>query len=152
MSATTAGAIKAWLERPGRLVTGVSWYRDRAPKDAALPYGVIQEGISYTPVPMGDTMDQAAERITVELAQVTLFQPWRGLDGKPAERYDVPDLVWRDLDGALLPAHPKKVSGCKVRSRVRLPRIDARGDSAAEDADGANVVQDTFTIAITRSV
>jgi hypothetical protein len=30
--------------------------------------------------------------------------------------------------------------------------VDAPGSSAAEDADGANVVRDVYTLAITRSI
>jgi hypothetical protein len=151
VSATTAGAIKAHLERPERLVTGVPWFRDRAPKDQPLPFGVIQEGISQTRLRMGDTSDPTGDKAVVELAQATLFQAWRDADGKPAERYDLPDLVWRDLDGALLTTHPAGAVHIRVRSRVRLPRVDGPG-SVGDAADGANVVQDTYTLSLHRSI
>lgn len=149
MSATTAGALKAHLEGKGR---GVPWFRYRAPKDQALPFGVIQDGISTTPLPMGDTSDPAADKVVTELAQCTLFQEWRDSDGNAAEQYPLPGQIYRDLDGAVLATHPAGTTHVKVRGVVRLPRIDSPGTSAAEDADGANLIQDTFTVSLHRSV
>lgn len=150
MSATTGGAIKAHLERPTGPVRGVAWYRDRAPKDAPMPCGVIQEGIGQTRVPMGDTQDPDADKVVLELVQVTLFQTWRSADGKAAENYTLPGLVWKDLDGARPATAPTGVSGMAVRGRVRTPAVDGVG-AGLDPANGANVVQDVFTIAITRS-
>lgn len=149
MSATTSGALKAHLEAKGR---GVAWYRFRAPKEAVLPFGVIQEGISTTPLPMGDTSDPTGDKVVTELAQCTLFQAWRNPDGSAAEMYALPGQIWRDLDGAVLVGHPAGTAHVRVRSQVRLPRIDSPGESAAEDADGANLIQDTFTVSLSRSV
>lgn len=44
MAATTAGAVKAWLEGSG---WGIPAFRDSAPQDQKAPYFVITEGVSF---------------------------------------------------------------------------------------------------------
>lgn len=81
MSATIAGAFKAYLETLG---LGVPVYRDGAPVVArgpdgdvlaAPPYVVVQDGVGVTPSLLGgDLGDSDADRSQVELVQVDLFQ------------------------------------------------------------------------------
>jgi hypothetical protein len=150
MSATTGGALKAHLESFAR---GVPWYRDRAPQDAVLPFGIIQEAISVVPLAMGDTTDQTAERVVQEEAQVTLYQVWRGADGKPAEQYPLAEAIYKDLQGARLATHPKQVSGVKVTGMVRRLEVDNPNGSAvrADTTDGANVVAHIYLLNIWRT-
>jgi hypothetical protein len=151
MAATTAGALKAWLEA-GSL--GISFFRDRAPKDQALPFGVIQEAISIVPIPMGDHSDQTADRQVTEQAQVSIYEVWRDATGKPAERYDLPSLVYRRLEGALLvdgPHHGRvKVIGARRQPDVEGPNANTGTIAVDSGTDGANVVANHFTVAIRR--
>lgn len=163
MAATTSGALKAWLEAPSPgnpYHTGMAFYRDRAPRDSegalavTLPFGVITEAIAVTPVPMGDLGDQDADRQVLELAQVSIYEVWRDVEGKPAEQYDLPTKVWRRLEGARLVDGPKPAT-VKVTGRRRLPAIDGTSQnvgllSAVGGVDGANVVANHFTVTIAR--
>lgn len=148
MAATTAGAIKALLEAGD---TGLAWYRDLAPQDAPLPFGTIQEAISITPVRLGDRYDPAVQKVVVEQVQVSIWQPFRGSDGKPGEKYGLPAQVFGLLDGVTLPDAPTQVDGVTVDSMVRIPQVDRRGGGDAA-TDGANVVQHALTVSIRRNL
>lgn len=148
MSATTAGAVKAHLEAAG---TGIPWFRDLAPQDQALPFGTIQEGISLTLDRDGDHQDPNATQGVREGAQVTIFQAFRGADGKAAEDFTLVGRVIKALHGTRLVTSPTTTYGVTVRGRVRQPRVDARG-STGDASDRANIVQDVLTIEIARNL
>lgn len=149
MSATTAGAVKAWLEGGN---FGIPFFRDRAPAEQALPFGVVQDGISVVPVPMGDTQDQAAERVVEEQIQVAIYEEWRNAAGKMVEQYALPDNVEKRLRGAVIPQMPKAQQGCQVLGRVRQLAVDGRNIQGilSETADQANVVATIYTVVIRR--
>jgi hypothetical protein len=158
VSATTSGAVKAHLESTTPSL-GIPFFRDRAPKKVTLPFGVIQEGISVVPVPMGDTGDQAAEKVVAEDVQVAIYEVWRDAEGRMIERYDLPDKVFRRLQGALLPGVPSGWGAVQVLGRVRLPQVEGPAGLATplgpvggqRGDDGANVVANIFTCRIRRS-
>jgi hypothetical protein len=153
MSATTGGALKAHLESPD-LALGVAVFRDRAPKDQRLPFIVVTEGIAITPERHGDHQDPAANPGVSEVAQVSLFQAWRGSDGKPAEDYTLARKVYRALHGSKLLTAPTTVYGVAVSLWTRVPAVDGppgRG-AAPGAAEAANVVHDAFTLTIRRNL
>lgn len=146
MSATTSGALKAHLERAG---LGLPFFRDAAPQDQVLPFGVIQEAVAVVPDRDGDLGEQGpGAHSAAEEAQVTVFQEWRTTDGRAAEAYDLPDRVLRTLHGARLTTAPATVYGVRVGGRVRFPPASSAGASP----NGANVVQDVFTLTIRRNL
>jgi hypothetical protein len=150
MSATTAGALKAYIETLG---LGVTVFRDRAPKDAPLPLVIIQEGISMVPDRDGDFGDPAAVHGVAEQAQVSLFQAWRKPDGTAGETYTLPGDLVASLQGAQLPTAPTRVYGVRVIGKVRIPGIDAPGGGAvADNADGGNVIHDAITVELRRNL
>ena len=117
MAATTAGAIKTFLEAQG---LGVTVYRDR-PADQSLPYMSVQEAIVVTPNRDGDYGDTSAEQTVTEQAQVDVWQQWRNPTTRAVtESYTLADTVARKLHGAVLSAAPTLVNGCRVISSVRL--------------------------------
>jgi hypothetical protein len=132
----------------------LAFYRDRAPKDAVLPFGVITEGIAMTPDGGGDLGDQTAERWVAELAQVSVYEQWRDAAGQASERYDLPDAIWRRLEGARLTT--PKPGTIKVTGRRRVPAVEGTSQdtgllSAVNGVDGANVVANHFTVTIRRT-
>jgi hypothetical protein len=151
MAATTTGAFKAHLEAGG---FGIAFYRDRAPKDAVLPFGVITEGIAQTPDGGGDLGDTDAERWVAELVQVSVYEQWRDAEGKAAESYTLPDGVWRRLEGARMTT--PKPGTVKVTGRRRVPAVEGTSQdtgllSAVNGVDGANVVANHFTCTFRRT-
>lgn len=146
MSATTAGALKALLESGG---FGIPFYRDRAPKDQGLPFGVITEAIAVTPAKMGDLGDPAADLFVDEMVQVSIYETWRGPDGRVTENYMLASGVFRLLRGARLTTpHPGVVI---VTGYRRVPDVagtapDTAGLGSVPTGDrGANVVATHFT-------
>lgn len=128
MAATTAGALKAYIESLG---LGLSSYRDAAPsaddpngrRIPAVPYPftTVREGIAITPNRDGDLGDPAAFLTVRELLQVDLWQMWRDAAGKPAESYTLPGVLMQRLRGArLLPVGSSVVYGVTVTSSIRL--------------------------------
>lgn len=147
MAATISGALKAHLEAQG---WGVPWYRDGAPvvngRPVAAPYGVVQEGIGYAPEPHGDRGDPNRHGGTTEQVQVDLYLPARSPGGTAgravnAERYDLPTLLDRALDGPLPAYGPagasRRVYGMSVVAGQRWPISD-------------NIVRHTRTVSIRR--
>lgn len=120
MSATTAGAVKAWLE--GQAL-GVAVYRDSAPINTPLPYVTVTEAVALTPDRDG-AFDRDVTHTVVEVAQVDVWQRWRSDSGQPAEQYDLPHRVRRALDAAVLPSAPGRVYGCRSTGMVRLLEVD----------------------------
>jgi hypothetical protein len=137
VSATTSGAVKAWLEAQG---LGVAVYRDAAPNDrpAPLPYITVSEAVALTPDADGDSGDQTTRHTVTEIAQVDVWQTWRTSQGSVAEDYTLPPSVLRALDGASLPNAPGRVYGCRVTSMVRLLEPDT------------NVVHHAVTVTVNR--
>jgi hypothetical protein len=148
MAASTAGAVKAYVEAQG---LGVAAYRDGAPTNddgtvsAAYPHLVIQEGIAYSPNADGDFGDQSAVRTVTELVQCDLYQLARTLiAGQPgsanAEAYPLHGDVVAALHGAKLGAiGDQRVHGCLVRSGRRWPIAD-------------NIVRHTIDLEIRREL
>lgn len=137
MSATTAGAIKAYLETQS---LGIPIYRDDAPPGQAKPYITVQEGISLT-ADSGDTGDHTATLYGSELAQVDLWQDKRtaGTDAV-AESYPLPAALVRALHGASLTTAPTRTHGCTVDSMVRLVERDT------------NTVHHAITVRLRRAI
>lgn len=147
MAATIAGAIKAHLESQG---WGVAVYRDGAPvvngREVPAPYITVQEGIGYAPERHGDQGDPHRHGGTTEQVQVDLYLPARAATGQAgraanAERYDLPTLLDRALDGPLPAYGPtgavRRVYGMSVVSGQRWPISD-------------NIVRHTRTVSIRR--
>lgn len=107
MAASTAGALKAFIESLGLSLTA---YRDSAPDATAPPYVTIIEDIAMTPLGMPDGGSGSADYIAAgstaqgvrEMAQVDLWQSWRGPDGKLAEQYPLARNLFRRLHGSRL--------------------------------------------------
>lgn len=134
MAATTAGAIKAFLEAQG---LGVSVYRDIASPGATLPYVTVRESVSVTVDPHGDF---AATGVT-ELAQVDIWQEWRSTTTRGvSESYTLADDVIERLHGAVLSAAPTHVYGSRVIGSSRLLEQEE------------NVVHTAITLEIRRDI
>lgn len=118
MSATTAGALKSFLESQG---LGVPAYRLNAPENQAPPYLTIQEAVSVVPHPDDNPWWDEAESIVVEEAQVDVWQKRKNDDNTVAESYTLPASVARALHGGLLgTAAPTKVWGMSLVDGPRL--------------------------------
>lgn len=146
MAATTAGAIKAYVEGLG---LSLSAYRDGAPTnadgtlDTAYPFVVIQEGIAYDQRQAGDFGDTTAIQIVDELVQVDLFQEARRLSAGGSvnvELYTLPGQLRAALHGARIgPIGVQRVSGVVARGGRRWPIAD-------------NIVRHTIDLAVTREL
>jgi hypothetical protein len=147
MSATTSGAIKAYLEGQG---LGIAVYRDLAPQGARLPFATVQEAISTTLDSSGDVGDPDRQVTVREDAQVTVWQPFRAPDGTSGESPTLVRDVIHALHGARLVTSPTTVYGCLVTFRTRRPRVDAPGTGEADD--GANLIQDVLTLTLRRNL
>lgn len=147
MSATTAGAYKAYLEGLG---FGVSVYRDGAPRDrggeldTSWPFAVITEGVGYDAERHGDTDDPDAHNGTIELVQVDLYQKARSMPDASGtttvlERYDLPSNLDNALRSArgLRPHAPHHVYGVSVQGGQRWPISE-------------NIVRHTWTVRVSR--
>jgi hypothetical protein len=137
MAATTAGALKAYLEAQG---LGLAVFRDDAQTGQALPYATVTEAVTVTADGAGDTGDTGAARYVTELAQVDLWQTWRAENGAIAESYTLPGAIVRCLQGAQLTSAPTRVYGCTVDSMVRLLERDT------------NLVHHAVTVRIRRAL
>lgn len=138
MAATTAGALKAFIEAGG---LGLSAYRDEAADKATLPYVVIHEAIAIVPDGSDGRFDKDSAHSVREDVQVSLWQRWRATStGVVGESYTLPDALINLLDGSHLPAAPKHVWGVKFVSSRRLPEKDP------------NLVQHAMTFKIIRNV
>jgi hypothetical protein len=140
VSATTAGAVKAYMEGLG---TGLPVFRDGAPPKFAEPFATVQEGIGIDTRQTGDTGDAAADVAVSELVQVDVYLPARsrvGASTRNAESTTVPDLLHRRLHGATFgPVGGARVYGCFVQSRQRWPITD-------------NVARHTLTLRVERNL
>lgn len=127
MAATTAGAIKAYLEGLG---FGVPVFRDGPRPGQALPYIVVTEAVSVglDPSGNGDYGDPSATLHITELATVDLVQQARvktaaGLT-RTVERYGLAEALAHALNHTTLPAHPARVTACRVQDIDRIPIAD----------------------------
>lgn len=134
MSATTAGALKAFLETQS---LGVSIHRDRPPASTAEPFITISEAISVTPEPAFNQHDDPDGHVS-ELAQVDIWQKWRTDTNTIGENYTLVDAVCLALRGVRLSTAPTHVSGISVLNRVRLVEQDT------------NIVHDAITVRVRR--
>lgn len=122
MAATSAGTLKAYLEAQG---LSLPWYRRRAPKDQARPFGTIQEAIVLTVERTGDQGDPAAQTLVAEQVQLDLWQDARTAAGTAAERYDLPGTLLRLLRSAqLVPVGSAQVFGVDALSMREVPDPD----------------------------
>lgn len=123
MSASTGGAVKAYLE--GRNL-GVPWFRDRPRKDTPYPFGTVTEELSLTVVQRADA--------AAELVQVDLWQLARHPAGTIRNGVDVSGRLAEDsalvrrLQGALrraaLMTAPTLTYRATLEGSVRLPEPD----------------------------
>lgn len=121
MSASTAGALKAYIETLG---LGVAAFRDVAPDNQPLPYIVIQEGISVRSEPAFNSYDDPEVHVS-EAAQVVVCQQWRDpLTGAVVESYTLADAVQRALDGKRTTTAPTWVGGMTASAGVRIPDVE----------------------------
>ncbi len=134
MAATTAGAVKAYLEAQS---LGVAVFRGQAPAGQAMPYVTVDEGVSIVPDLSGDF--GSANPITGrETADVHVWQAERtGLTG---ESYTLAPAVRRAMHGANLTASPTKVYGVRVVGGQRLTEPDN------------DLVHDVVTVEISRAL
>ena len=122
-AASTGGALKHALEGAG---LGLPWFRDRAPKDQAYPYGTISEELDLGLVARADAV--------AELVQVDLWQYARwpagtirdGVDvsGKVAENSGLVRGLQAFLRSCELPAAPTLTYRATLQGSVRLPEPD----------------------------
>lgn len=117
MAASTAGALKAFLEAQG---LGISVYRDRAPEGPTFPYATVHEAISVSPEPAFNADDDPQGHVT-EQAQVSIWQRSRNPDTlAKTESYTLPDAICLALTGAVLTALPTYGGHVRVQGRTRL--------------------------------
>lgn len=126
MAATTAGAIKAYLEGLG---FGVPVFRDGPRPGQALPYIVVTEAVStgLDAAGNGDYGDPDATLNIIELATVDLVQQARTKTAgtaRNAERYGLAEVIAHALNHTTLPAHPAKVTAVRVQDIDRIPIAD----------------------------
>lgn len=94
MAATTAGALKAFIEGLG---LSLSAYRDEAPAGTTRPYVTILEEFPL----VADPSEDGVAATVVETAQVDLWQDWHDpTTGGRAESYTLAPALRRGLDGA----------------------------------------------------
>jgi hypothetical protein len=136
IAATTSGALKAYVEGLG---LGLQVFRDSAPQNTPLPYVTVTENLTTTLNRDGDQADQAAQLTARELAQVSLWEQWRGADGKVLEAYGVGPTLARRLRGARLGP---------IGSRIAYGVTDVSLQRLLEE--DANVVQTVITITVHR--
>jgi hypothetical protein len=118
MAATTAAAVKAYLEGLG---LGVPVFRDEAPAKQSLPYITVREDVANVPDLDGDQGDPDAEHTTAETVQVDLWQTWRNPQtAAVVESYTLPKQIQRALRGAHLDVSPTHTYGVVLTSTVRL--------------------------------
>lgn len=137
MSATTSGALKAFLETQS---LGVPVYRDFIPDSTDLPYIGIREAVQLAVDQAGD-FGGSAERRGTELVQVDVWQKSRNDDGTNAESYTLVPSMVRALHGAKLVTAPTRVYGCLVDSAPRIP-----------EPPGTNTVHHAITVRLRRVI
>jgi len=137
MSATTATAIKAFIEAAG---LGVTVYRDQAPTGATFPYVVVSEAITVNAETAFNPRDDPEHHVT-EQVQVSLWQQRRN----PAtlaitESYTLPDAICALFMGGRLTTLPTYGGHVRVLGRTRL----------FEDED--SILHDPITVEVRRTL
>lgn len=136
MAATTAGAIKAYLETQG---LGISVKRDAADSDDPWPRVTVDEEVALVPDLDGDFGGDNTKKSAVETATVHVWQRWKDSTTKATlESYTLVPAIRRALHGAYLPAHPTQAYMCRVVSSIRLLERDN------------NIVHHALTLEISR--
>lgn len=141
ISASTAGALKAYIESKG---LGLAVYKDVPPPDELgktifPPYVTVSEGIAVTPVSDEDGgAGNGGESYVVELAQVDLWMAWRDQGNGRKESPALARSLHRILAGAMLDTSPARVYNVAVQNDLRL-----------EERDN-NLVHHAITLAINR--
>src|SRR5687768_1064682 len=103
MAASTAGAIKAYIEGLG---LGVPAYRDDKPPGQEPDYIEVHEDISTVPDGLFNAFDDPEGHVS-ELVQVDYYQRRRNpVTGAAVESYTIPDALTKALNGCRLPAAP----------------------------------------------
>jgi hypothetical protein len=139
MAASTAGALKAYLEAQG---LGVSVYRDTAPETASLPYITVTESISVTPDAAFNAFDDPQGHVR-EVVQVDIWQQWRDPDTNAlVESYSLPDAVTLALTGSRLSSAPTPTPGVTLQGVRRL----------LEPPDEPSVVHHAITVELRRQL
>lgn len=127
MAATTAGAIKAYVET---LNLGLTVYRDGSvPVDPPYPHLVVQEGLAYDVEQSGDYGDPDADQWVTELVQCDLFQlarrPTTTGRTENVEDYTLADTLRSRLRGARIgPVGVQRVAGVTPFGGRRWPIAD----------------------------
>lgn len=122
MSATSAGAIKAYIESLGLALP--TFRRQAPPEQVLFPYVTVQEAISLVTDLSGDEADPDARVTARELVQVDLWEQRRQSDGS-GERYGLPALLLRRLRAARLPIiGTSRVYGVSGLSLTYVPDPD----------------------------
>jgi len=100
VAATTAGALKAYIESLG---LGIPAFRRVAPPEHKVPpYITVQDTLNLSADRSGDQGDPDARMTGSELVQVDLWESVHATDGS-GERYGLPALLLRHLRNARLP-------------------------------------------------
>lgn len=100
MSASTSGALKAFIEAQG---LNISVYRDEAPVNTLYPYITVQEAVAITP----DALEDGAAGTVMEEVTIDVWMDWKNLTtGGRSESYTLPTDVARKLEGARLTTSP----------------------------------------------
>ena len=138
MSATSAGAVKAYVEGLG---LGLPAFRRKAPPEqTTYPYVTVQEAISVVVELHGDEGDPAARVHARELVQVDLWEERRNSDGT-GEQYGLPAQLLMRLRAARLPIiGTGRVYGVSSLSLAYVPDPDP------------NVVHHALTLTIRREL
>jgi hypothetical protein len=138
MAATTAGALKQLVESFG---LGLAAYRDRAPVNAAMPYVIIQDGITARRVPGGDAGEGD---MIAEECQLDLYERWYAPNGTTiAESATLAKALGKALHGSAPTS-----SGADTTERIYGVRVPF--SSRSVDADD-NTVRTRYRVDVHRA-
>lgn len=138
MAASTAGALKAYIESLG---LALSAFRGKKPTGQDLDRWVeITEDVSTVPDGAFNAFDDPDGHVS-ELTGVDLYQRQKNpVTGANTESYTLPDVLTKALNGAGLPGARTNVSGITVVGRTRVPDPDT------------NIVHHAFTVQVRRTL
>ena len=138
MAASTAGALKAYIESLGLSLPA---FRDKKPTGQDLDRWVeITEDVSTVPDGAFNAFDDPDGHVS-ELAGVDLYQRrMHPVTGVNTESYTLPDDLTKALNGARLTAGRTNVSGVTVVGRNRVPDPDT------------NIVHHALTVQVRRTL
>ena len=138
MAASTAGALKAYIEALG---LSLSVFRGKKPTGHDLDRWVeVTEDVSTVPEGVFNAFDDPDGHVS-ELVGVDLYQRRiNPVTGANVESYTRPDALMKALNGARLATAPTNVSGVTVVSRNRVPDPDT------------NIVHHALTVQVRRTL